>query len=106
MITAKVPMAFGGGPNKIILSSWSFLLIGLIEPQRPFCYITWRKAVLPAAARLSEFVLANPERIMSNEMNRSAMPTQEPLQLTRMQVRVVTGIIRISHAVGIDGKSG
>jgi hypothetical protein len=43
---------------------------------------------------------------MSNEMNRSAMPTQEPLQLTRMQVRVVTGMIRISHAVGIDGKSG
>ena len=39
--------------NKIILSSGSFLLIGLIEPQRPFCYITWRKAVLPAAARLS-----------------------------------------------------
>jgi hypothetical protein len=39
-------------------------------------------------------------------MNRSAMSTQEPLQLTRMQVRVVTAIVRISHAVGIDGKGG
>jgi len=43
---------------------------------------------------------------MSNEMNRIAMPTQEPLKLTRMQVRVVTAIVRISHAVAIDGKGG
>jgi len=43
---------------------------------------------------------------MSNEMNRSAMSTQEPLQLPGMQVRVVTGIIRISHAVEGDGKGG
>jgi hypothetical protein len=54
----------------------------------------------------SEFVLANPEGIMSSEMNRSAMSTQEPLKLTKMQVRVVTGIIRISHAIEIDGKGG
>jgi hypothetical protein len=54
----------------------------------------------------SGFVLANSQGIMSDEMNRSAMSTQEPLQLTRMQVRVVTGIIRISHAVEGDGKGG
>jgi hypothetical protein len=56
--------------------------------------------------RVSGFVLANPERIMSNEMNRRAMSTQEPFKLTTMQVRVLTGIARISHAVEIDGKSG
>lgn len=43
---------------------------------------------------------------MSNEMNRRAMSTQEPFKLTMMQVRVLTGIARISHAVEIDGKSG
>jgi hypothetical protein len=43
---------------------------------------------------------------MSNEMNRRAMSKQEPFKLTSMQVRVVTGIARISRAVGIDGKSG
>jgi hypothetical protein len=43
---------------------------------------------------------------MSNEMNRRAMSTQEPFKLTTMQVRVLTGIARISHAVEIDGKSG
>jgi hypothetical protein len=43
---------------------------------------------------------------MSNEMNRIAMPTQEPLKLTRTRVRVVTAIVRISHAVAIDGKGG
>jgi hypothetical protein len=56
--------------------------------------------------RVSGFVTANPERNMSNAMNRGAMSTQEPLKLTRMQVRVVTAIVRISHAVGIDGKGG
>jgi hypothetical protein len=56
--------------------------------------------------RVAGLVLANPERIMSNEMNRRAMSTQEPLKLTRMQVRVVTGMIRISHVVGVDGKGG
>jgi hypothetical protein len=39
-------------------------------------------------------------------MNRSAMSTREPLQLARMQVRVVTAIVRISYAVGTDGKGG
>jgi hypothetical protein len=56
--------------------------------------------------RVSRFVLANPERMMSNEMNRRAMSKQEPFKLTTMQVRVLTGIARISHAVEIDGKSG
>jgi len=56
--------------------------------------------------RVSGFVLAIPERVMSKEMNRRAMSTQEPFKLTRMQVRVVTGIAGISHAVEIDGKSG
>jgi hypothetical protein len=56
--------------------------------------------------RVSGFVLANPERIMSNEMNRIAMPTQEPWKLTSTRVRVVTAIVRISHAVAIDGKGG
>jgi hypothetical protein len=56
--------------------------------------------------RVSGFVLQTLREIMSNEMNRSAMSTQEPLKLTRMQVRVVTAIVRISHAVGIDGKGG
>jgi hypothetical protein len=55
--------------------------------------------------RVSGFVLANPERIMSNEKNRIAMPTQ-PWKLTRTRVRVVTAIVRISHAVAIDGKGG
>ena len=110
MSRSKVPVLYAtaASPNKIILSSESFLLIGLIEPQGPFCYITWRKAVLPAAARLSGFQVctANPERIMSSEMNRRAMSTQEPLNLTTMPVRVVTAIVRISHAVEIGGKSG
>jgi hypothetical protein len=39
-------------------------------------------------------------------MNRRAMSTQEPFKLTTMQVRVLTGIARISYAVEIDGKSG
>ena len=43
---------------------------------------------------------------MSNSMNRSAMSTQQPLQLTRMQVRAVIAIVGISHAVGIDGQGG
>jgi hypothetical protein len=43
---------------------------------------------------------------MSNEMNRSAMPTQLPVLLTTVQVCVVPGIIRISKAVVIDSKSG
>jgi hypothetical protein len=56
--------------------------------------------------RVSGFVLAKPERIMSNEMNRIAMPTRVTLKLTRMQVRVVTAIVGISHAVAIDGQGG
>jgi hypothetical protein len=58
------------------------------------------------SSRVSRFVLANPEKIMGNKMNRRAMLTQEPFKLTTMQVRVLTGIARISHAVEIDGKSG
>jgi hypothetical protein len=43
---------------------------------------------------------------MSNKLNRRAMLTQEPFKLTATQVRVLTRIARISHAVEIDGKSG
>jgi len=56
--------------------------------------------------RVSGLVLANPEKIMSNKMNRRAMLTQEPFKLTTTQVRVLTRIAPISHAVEIDGKSG
>jgi hypothetical protein len=52
----------------------------------------------------SGFVLANPERIMSNKRTRSAMTTQESMKLAR--VRVVPGILRISDVVRIGGKSG
>jgi hypothetical protein len=53
------------------------------------------KSGLPAAARL-----------LSNEMTRSAMTTRQHVILISMRVCVVPGIIRISEAVVIDGKSG
>jgi hypothetical protein len=56
--------------------------------------------------RVRGLVLANPERIMRNEMNRIAMPTQEPLPLTTLRVRVVTAMLGISRAVAVDGKGG
>ncbi|PYT98485.1 MAG: hypothetical protein DMG34_21655, partial [Acidobacteria bacterium] len=60
------------------------------------CYFTWRKAVLPAAARVQR----------ARKMTRNAMTMQGSTGSVRVQVCVVPGIIRISQVVEIDGKSG
>jgi hypothetical protein len=82
--------------DKPFLSGESFLLIGLIDRHGPFCYFTWRRAVLSAAAGTQKEL----------GMNRSATKTKEPMKLARMQVRLARGIVAIRNVIVIGGKCG